>query len=450
MEEQILPSDLPSDLPFEELAKRYEQLEQEARGEAIAPESRRAICARLDETLERLIDALPHSEAPDAPDFGIFTPAVQGFRHWSNVELMKDKGLCGYLLAREIGARAVMYFGTQAADYPYLNSLPGLEMLHHKNDETLETAYIEHLCAHSHEMDTLILHGMYPQTIAFLHIYRKFRPDGRVYCGLDMNGRWMNRVQWDSEFTVGFLKQCDVVATSCRKLRDELNANPSFRAACRWLPNGFYNPSGIPIIANFERKRNVILTVGRIGATQKNNVELMEAFARASDGLRDWSLRLVGPIEPGFQRFIDKYFSERPDLKERVIFTGPINNKEELFKEYARAKIFAMSSMWEGGAPNVYAEALVHGCMIVTSNIDAADEMTNGGELGSKYLLGDVNALAHTLVKLCAGADERAFQAHIPKARAYAAKYFDWKRNAKKLAYMLFMRGGGHGVQPLV
>jgi glycosyltransferase involved in cell wall biosynthesis len=184
-------------------------------------------------------------------------------------------------------------------------------------------------------------------------------------------------------------------------------------------------------------KENIILTVGRIGHGQKNNEELLIAFARVSNILNGWTVRLVGPVEPRFQTFINNYFTARPDLKDRVIFTGAIYNKGELYGEYAKAKIFALTSRFEG-FPNVYAEALFHGCMFVTSNIDAADDIINFGELGLKYNLGNIDALSGALVRLCSNASHSAFQTHIPKALNYAAKHYDWTRNAKRLAYMLF------------
>ena len=69
---------------------------------------------------------------------------------------------------------------------------------------------------------------------------------------------------------------------------------------------------------------------------------------------------------------------------------------------------------------------------------DAADDITNCGELRLTYKLGYVDWLINTLAKLAANADGRAFQQHIPKALRYARKHFDWQRNAKKLAYMLY------------
>jgi len=86
---------------------------------------------------------------------------------------------------------------------------------------------------------------------------------------------------------------------------------------------------------------------------------------------------------------------------------------------------------------------LFFGCKFIMSDFDAADDITNSGALGIKYKRGDVEGLTKALVKLCSDADAGAFEKHIPKALDYAAKYFDWKRNAKKLAYALLKPGQG-------
>jgi len=248
----------------------------------------------------------------------------------------------------------------------------------------------------------------------------------------------MDNIQWNSEPGRQFAKQCDIVATSCRLVRDSMNRNPDVPFPCRWLPNGFYNPKNEPVTADVSKKENIILTVGRIGTEQKNNEELLLAFTLVSDELSNWELHLVGPIEPGFQPFISNFYSIFPNLQERVIFTGSITDKTALYKKYASAKVFALTSTDEGGTPNVYAEALFHGCMFVTSDISGADDITNYGELGEKYPLGNIEALKDALIKVCSGADKKSMREHIKKALKYAARYYDWNRNAKKLAYMLF------------
>ncbi len=377
------------------------------------------------------------------PDFDIkvtanvYTPAIQGYRKWKNVELMKDKGLVGYMLGKEIGAQPTMYYCSKTDNYTYLSELDGLELLYLDTQVDEADPYYAFLIQNYRQMDILILHGMYDETIAYLDAYRKLRPDGKVYCGLDMNKQWMEKIDWESQAVKNFAKQCDIIATSCTRLRDALNRNAKVPFTCRYLPNGFYN-AGIDVVADEAIKQNTIITVGRIGTLQKNNMELMRGFAKIAHLLPEWKLKFIGPIEESFRATIDTYYASNPHLKEQVIFTGPITDKDTLYGEYAKAKIFALTSLAEGGTPNVYAEALHHGCMFITSSIDAADDITHFGALGSTYKLGDIEQLAQTLLTLCKKADASHYQKHIESATTYAKKHFDWETNARKLAYALF------------
>jgi len=429
-------------LPFDTAAELYDLMDNAAQVatlhiKEIDPELRVVLCDRLDNVLDRIIDVLPPFENV-GEQIGVFSPSLELYRNWYNFQLMKDCGLVGYLLAKEINAKPVMLFGTEGEDYPYLSLLPGLELLYRDNQDETSKDHFAHLEANHTDMDVLILYGMYKQSTGYLEAYRLLRPDGKVYCGLDMNTFWFKHIDWDEGPVRLFAEHCDIIATSCRTMRDDLNRFPKFNFPCRWIANGFYNPTGINIKADAAYKENVILTVGRIGDGQKNNEELMKGFAAASDALPDWSLRLVGPVDPQIQPFIEWYFNEYPHLKERVIFTGAISDKTELYDEYAKAKVFTLSSRTESGTPNVYAEALFHGCKFVTSDIDGADDVTNYDQLGEVYTRGDIKGLSDALVKVCSDADIKAFQLHIPKALTYADKYYDWIRNSKKIAYMLF------------
>jgi len=401
----------------------------------IDSEVRVEICKKLDLLLEHIVDIISFRQIGEQT--GVYTPAIHAHRRWQNVELMKDKGLAGYMLAKEIGASAVMLFGTKSEEYTYLADLPSMQLLFTELKSGSADAYYDHLRANYNKMDILILHGMYPETQMYLNEYRKLRPDGKVYCGLDMSSYWMVKINWSYPAIRRFATQCDMIATSCRSLRDELNRKYTVNFPCRYFPNGFYNSKNIKIVAESNMKENTIITVGRIGSGEKNHAELMIAFAKAFDTLKDWKLKLIGSIEPKFQAIINEFFSAFPDLKNRIIFTGAITDKVELYNEYAKAKIFALTSPSEGGTPNVYAEALFHGCMFITSDIDGADDITNCGELGIKYKRGNVEELTKSLIKLCSNADTSVFSKHIPKSLAYATRYYDWNRNAKKLAYAL-------------
>ncbi len=393
------------------------------------------LCSQQDMLLERIVDFEQSYEMEDVNN--IYTPAIQGYRCWGDFEFLKDKCLTGYSLGNEIGARPVMMFGSNESDYSYLGVLPGLEVVYRDNAIDMKNQYYEYLKENYMKMDMLILHGIYDETIQFLTEYRKLRPDGKVYCGLDMNGYWMKNIDWGCDAVKIFAKQCTIIATSSSSLRDELNRNHQVPFACRYLPNGFLNIMNLDIKAEAENKKNVFLTVGRIGTVQKNNYDLLLAFSKVQHLLEDWTIKMVGPVDSRFDEFRKEFFRIYPHLESRICFTGSISDKQKLYEEYAEAKCFVLTSTLEGGTPNVYAEALFHGCAFITSDIDSAEEITNRGELGYIYKCRDVDELGRCMVKTASKTSLENLRNHIPNALEYGRKYFDWNRNGKKLAYML-------------
>ncbi len=402
--------------------------------ESLDVELRVQICQQLDFLLDHIMDTIPFSITAEA---NIYTPAIQNYRRWNNVELMKDKGLVGYTLAKEIGAKPIIFFCDEEESYDYADELIGLELIKTDKATGMKRPYYNFLQQNYEKMDIVMLNGIYFETLDFLDEYRKLRPDGKVFCGLDMSFIWLNRMEWHHPVVQKCASQCDWIATSCRQVRDGLNRHKDVNFCCHYFPNGFYNPKNLPIVADVNQKENIILTVGRIGTPEKNNEELLEAFALIAHQIPTWSVRLVGNVAPKFQSYIDTYFSKYPELLDRVIFTGGIYDKAALYKEYAKAKIFAITSPKEGGTPNVYAEALFHGCMFATSTIDAADDITNYGKLGITYTLGNPEELAEALLTLTEKSSPQLLEAHILEATAYAKKYYDWERNAKKLSFAL-------------
>lgn len=391
-----------------------------------------ALCQCMDQCLNRIID---YVDSYGNISGNIYTPAIHQYRTWENVELMKDKCLTGYMLGKELNATNYQYFCDEKQSYLLAEDLTGLELIF--AEKTNEEVYESHLKTHYPDMDVLILHGLHDQTMGFLEQYRKLRPDGKVYCALDLNSHWMAKIPWKSKKVQNFFHACDVVTTSCTSLRDKLNGNPDVNFICGFIPNGFYNPTEIPIEISAKKKENTILTVGRIGSLQKNHMELVLGFAGVAHLLPSWKLKLVGTVEDSFLEFLDMIYKEIPSLRKQIQVLGPIMDKNLLYREYGKAKIFALSSQLEGGSPNVFAEALFHGCKFVTSDIDAADDMTNFGTLGEVYPRGKEQELGKKLLKLCQERGNSQGEEHIQKALAYGDKEFTWERNAKKIAYML-------------
>jgi glycosyltransferase involved in cell wall biosynthesis len=144
----------------------------------------------------------------------------------------------------------------------------------------------------------------------------------------------------------------------------------------------------------------------------------------------------VGGIEEGFKPYIAAYFDRHPELREKVLFKGAITDKTELYAEYAKAKIFALTSRTEGGPPNVVGEALAHGCYMVTSAVDAAEDITDSGRCGRIFPVGNAQALAEILREICP--DQALLRDGFDKATACARTHFDWEFIIKRLHHMLY------------
>lgn len=133
----------------------------------------------------------------------------------------------------------------------------------------------------------------------------------------------------------------------------------------------------------------VILSVGRL-SVQKDYGTLLRAFAevRARVPVR---LMILGEGEerPALENLIGEL-----DIGEDVRMPGFVENP---FQYMSRARVFALSSRWEG-LPNVLIEALACGSPIVSTDCPSGPrEILDGGKYGRLVPPRDVDALAAAL-----------------------------------------------------
>lgn len=159
-----------------------------------------------------------------------------------------------------------------------------------------------------------------------------------------------------------------------------------------------------------------------------------------SDQLPSWKVKLIGSIEESFKPYIEDFFMRNPDLKDKIIFTGKITDKNILENEYKKAKIFILTSLVEGGTPNVWAEAARNGCYIICSNIDAADEATNFERCGKIFEINNITQLSKILLDVCN--DESYFARGCYDIQEYQEMFFDYEKIIYKLAHLLNMSTG--------
>lgn len=164
---------------------------------------------------------------------------------------------------------------------------------------------------------------------------------------------------------------------------------------CSW------DEDGIPIGA--KEKENIIITCGRLGTYQKNTEMLLKALINVD--LKDWKVYLIGPMTDDFslanenktfKEYVGSYFKKYPHLKDKVIFTGPIFDTQVLFEYFRKAKIFVLTSRYEGFG-NVLAHARWNSNYIISTDVGGACDMTDNWKYGSKVEQDDAMGLAFLL-----------------------------------------------------
>lgn len=354
-----------------------------------------------------------------------------------NVQLLKDRILIPYVYYRHFGD-SMTIVTQKAGEYPYLSYLEGaqLHILPDGGAQSHMDAAIHYVKEHYADIDLLFLFGARLEYAELAAQYKALRPDGLIYLKLDINVGWANALPLDYAPYAAFLDSCDVISCEARRLQRFLCQK--WQRAIAYIPNGLYYPlyPSMPE-TTYADKENLILTVGRIGSAQKNSHILLYAYALSYLHFTSpWDLVMIGSVTPEFQEIYRVFCQEFPEIATHVHLPGVITDKALLHSYYRRAKIFALTSQMEGGCPNVYAEAAGFGCTILTTDIDSAQDMTDGERVGRIVTnLESIPDYAKALSALCA--DQPYLEHNFTAIREYIRHYFDYECIVQRLRLIM-------------
>lgn len=350
---------------------------------------------------------------------------------WTNAQLIKDCGVIPYLLYKNHQCDSCMLGIKNTEIFSNLKYVKGLK-LESLPDSKIRTK-TEWIINEAADIDCLQIYGCNSDYYPLVNHYKRVNPQGKVSLAVDGNSFWMDRIPWKDASFYHFMEQCDVISVAGHTMQKYLNEKWPW--TIEYIPNGFYNFSGKAWDIDFEKKKNIILTVGRLGSPQKATHVLLESFARIERKIPEWKLHLVGSIEPEFEPYLKKFWANFPNLRHRVLFLGNIADRETLYAEYQQSKIFALTSILEGGTPNVISEALFSGNAIAITRIDEYQDATDNGYCGLVSDIDDVSGFSDILLKLC-------LDDHLEKkcrhAYKYAQKNFDMEKAVEKLYCLIF------------
>lgn len=172
----------------------------------------------------------------------------------------------------------------------------------------------------------------------------------------------------------------DVPATKIRVIPNPVDIAEVRAAAAAPTPHPWLEDAAIP----------VVLSAGRLAA-QKDFGTLIRAFARVR-AARPARLVLLG--EGGERKRLEALVEEL-GLGGDVVLPGFQANPHAWM---ARAKVFALSSLWEG-SPNVLVEAMSLGVPVVSTDCPSGpSELLAAGELGPLSPVGEADRLAQGIL----------------------------------------------------
>lgn len=275
--------------------------------------------------------------------------------------------------------------------------------------------YVWYLLRHAPQTDLLMCFHWRPETLVSIWLYKLLNRRGLVYIKLDTG----SGEEWElsrRSFPVRWLKKR--LYTLCLKKTDVLSCETSqaYEALCRSRDFGGLMPRKLVLMPNafdeellsechiqerdFQRKENLIITVGRLGSPQKNTGMILEALAQTD--LKEWRFVFIGPVESGFGQTVEQFFRRHPAKREQVAFTGKIEEKKELWEWYNRAKVFVCTSRWESYGI-VLNEAKRFRNYLVSTRVGAAEDLIGRDRYGCYVPQEDSAALGRILSQIAEG-----------------------------------------------
>lgn len=367
-------------------------------------------------------------------EFKVF---VTLFPNANKYTLTKDVGQIPTVMARYYGYKGCLvtysndnYEKERKKYTPELN----IKFLHKSGNTTENIDQICFIIRNAKKIDVLNMYHMSVEHLLCLCLYKFINPKGVSYLKLDIDFPGLEAhsklAKWKKKIITFLHKGVDIVSAesciACEKYDDIFGIKP----IC--ITDGYVDIDNKNAVEDSEEisKEKIIMTAGRLGTKQKATEILLEAFAKAQN-VDDWKLVLAGPVTEELNNWLLGFFDKNPNIRDKILFTGNITDKSELYALMQRSSVFAMPSRW-GSAEIVLPEALSRGAyLLVSDGIPTYEEYTNHGKFGVNISVDDINewadAIDNAIIQLSRGYD-------YLDASNYGKSNYNWKNITQKLA----------------
>lgn len=322
-----------------------------------------------------------------------------------NVHLIKDVGMIAYKMNKLYGADSFVAC-YENGSYDYLeNEVKGLKIdFIEKKHKHIFNIY-EYLKSKAKDIDVLQIFHITLKSVIYAFLYKHFNKRGTIFLKLDCSDKLVLKLKnlkiFERIVLDVYLSKVDIIGVEQEEIFKKFKSMLiKFQDKLVNIPNGLdFDKEILSKKIDYNKKKNVIINVGRIGSPEKASDMLMKAFKNIDEDIRrNWKLIFVGPIEDEFKGYIDEFFNKYPKMKESIIFKGSIYDRKLLFQQYRNAKIFCLTSKYESFAFSLI-EAGALGNVIVSTDVGIAAEIVKAHN-GKLVPFDDVDALSDSLSTL--------------------------------------------------
>lgn len=362
-----------------------------------------------------------------------------------NVHLAKDLGQIPYFLYKKYNYDSYIASYKNSESYDYLETeVKGLKMDFIKNTGTfsfVDKGVLKYIYTNAKNIDVLNLFHFSKQSFAYGLLYKLCNPKGYLFLKIDGYNETFaegtKMVHSKHKLKAWALKAIERMCLNRTNLLTIENTEgerlvklmyPQYASKVVYFPVGvndiFLDEYFAGKIKPYSQKENIILTTGRIGLDIKNHEMILKALTKVE--LKDWKMVFVGQVYPGFKEYFEKLALEFPVLREKVIFTGQINNRVEVYEWYNRSKLFLMTSWKESFSLSV-AEAFYFGNYIIgTEGVMSMKDITDNQKYGTILKVNDHEALAEILQKRISNESEH--EELYPHILNHSHNNFTWSK----------------------
>ncbi|MHD0316663.1 glycosyltransferase family 4 protein [Fusobacterium sp. THCT1E2] len=374
--------------------------------------------------------------------------------------LYKDSGLITYYLGKEYNHNSIFFCCNVTKILPSnFRSMKIIEeRLTLKSCEMFpiyrgfEIKRYTFLIKNIKNIDFLLIFQFSRHKILFIFLYKLLNKKGKIYIKLDATLEYIKRSnkndkklidKFSNYFIKKALNKVELFSCETKECFDEIEKNGLYNFdisdKLAHIQNGFdedYLIENNIKIKKFEEKENIMITVGRIGSEEKNNEMLLNVIEKMN--LKNWKIYIIGSYTKKFKKYYDDFIKNDPDKKDKVILVGNIEDKNLLYDYYNRAKVFLLTSRWEGFAL-VYPEALKFGNYIITTDVGGAKDITDNGQIGVIVKIEDEKQYKKEILKVING--EINFKEKYLKSLEWSNRNFLWSNIVKHEKFKEFFNG---------